>query len=189
VRNCCVYSARSFASKKERDTSKDYQDKSKDFDKKKDYASGLGKGVSILDEEALDSTGKRRIQIKAYGDRVFLVDEILARQSVILMPHSFLLWNARTFEDISIESLAIFPFLFPGIEMLIIGCGKTQPKQLDPDIVRFFRSNGIVVEASNTVNASANFNVLNAEGRNVCAALLTLEPTIDAPGVDSEEFE
>jgi hypothetical protein len=28
---------------------------------------------------------------------------------------------------------------------------------------RFFRSNGIVVEASNTVNASANFNVLNAE--------------------------
>jgi uncharacterized protein len=134
---CKFNCSRSFASKKENETSKNYQDKSNDFEKKKDYASGLGKGVSILDEDALDATGKRRIQLKAYGDKVFQVDEVLVRQSVILMPHSFLLWNARTFEDISIESLAIFPFLFPGLEMLIIGCGKVQPKQIDPDIIRY----------------------------------------------------
>jgi hypothetical protein len=39
---------------------------------------------------------------------VFQVDEVLVRQSVILMPHSFLLWNARTFEDISIESTYMY---------------------------------------------------------------------------------
>lgn len=172
IQQVCNLNIRSFSSK----------------DKSKDYSSGFGKGVELLDEASLDGSGKRRVQLKAYGDKVFQVDEILVRQSVILLPHSFLLWNARTFDDISIESLSIFPFLFPGIEMLIIGCGKTQPKQLDPDIIRFFKSNGIVVEISNTVNASANFNVLNAEGRNICAALLTLEPS-STDWLDSEEFQ
>jgi len=27
-----------------------------------------------------------------------MIDDTLVKQSVLLMPHSFLLWNARTFE-------------------------------------------------------------------------------------------
>lgn len=80
------------------------------------------------------------------------------------------------FEDISLETLFLFPLLFPAMEVVFIGCGSSMPRLLAPEIYQHFRSKGIVIEATNTINAAASFNVLNSEGRNVCAALLTIEP-------------
>ena len=143
------------------------------------FGSDLGKGISVMEEDFFDkASGKRRIQVKAYGQTSFRLDETLVPHSVLLLPHSFFIWNAKTFEDINIESLALFPFVFPTLEILFIGCGETQPKQLPLDLIRHFRAKGIVVEATSTANAASSFNVHNAEGRHVGAALLTLEPTM-----------
>jgi uncharacterized protein len=142
------------------------------------FATELGKGLDLLDLDCYDkNTGKRRIQVKAFGETSFRLDEVLVKHSVLLLPHSFLLWNAKVFDDITQESLEIFPLLFPTLEILFIGCGETQPKQLPLELVRYFRGKGIVVEATSTSNAAGMFNVLNAEGRNVAAALLTEQPS------------
>jgi len=125
-----------------------------------------------------ESGDKALMQVRGYGDRSFQLNEVQVNQSVLLFRKSFLLWNARTFEDISVESLAPFALLHPTLEVLFIGCGEVQPKQLSPDVVKFFRAKGIVVEASSTVNAAATFNILASEGRNVAAALLTNKPTL-----------
>ena len=143
------------------------------------FGSELGKGISVMEEDYFDrASGKRRIQVKAYGQTSFRLDETLVPHSVLLLPHSFFIWNAKEFKDITIESLSLFTFVFPTLEILFIGCGENQPKQLPLELIRHFRAKGIVVEATNTANAASSFNVLNAEGRHVAAALLTLEPTM-----------
>ena len=105
-----------------------------------------------------------------------MVNDVLVRQSVILLPLSFMLWNVRTFDDITIESLALFPLMYPKLEAVFIGGGETLQRQLSPHIIKHMRSQGIVVEVTNTVSAASTFNILNQEGRNVAAAILTNHP-------------
>jgi len=59
---------------------------------------------------------------------------------------------------------------------LFIGCGEVLDQQFPAEIVKHFREKGIVIEASNSVSAASTFNILNGEGRNVAAALLTKKP-------------
>ena len=152
--------------------------------------SELGAGIDVVDVDCFDpKTGKRRLQVKAFGENCFKLDEVMVRQSVLLFPHSFLLWSAKSFEEINMETLMLFPFLFPAVEVLFIGCGEVQPKQLSPELTKFFRSKGIVVEATSTAYAAGSFNVLNAEGRNVCAALLTQQPYELPPVLNPGEFK
>lgn len=95
------------------------------------------------------------------------------------MPDHFLLWNARSFEDITIKNLSIFPIIYPTIEILFIGCGERYTQALSPDIIKHFRNKGIVIEASSTANAASTFNMLASEGRKVACALLTMQPRTD----------
>lgn len=137
----------------------------------------MGKAHDLFDPTFLDESGNRRISVRGYGETTFKIDDTLVKQSVILMPHSFLMWNAKVFDDITLDTLYLFPFLFPAVEIVFVGCGENMPRLLPPEIYKTFRAKGIVIEATNTINAAASFNILNAEGRNVCAALLTLQPT------------
>ena len=130
-----------------------------------------GKGFDIT-----ENVDKQLMQVRGYGDRSFQLNEVQVNQSVLLFRKSFLLWGARKFDDITVESLAPFALLHPTLEVLFVGCGDVQPRQLPPDVVQFFRAKGVVLEASSTVNAAATFNILTSEGRNVAAALLTLQP-------------
>jgi uncharacterized protein len=136
-------------------------------------ATTITKGQDLFEEDAMKTA------IKAFGDTSFLVNNVLCRQSVILLPNSFLLWNVKKFEDLTVENLSVFSSLYPTIEVLFLGCGEHMPRRLPDDIVDHFKSKGIVIEASNSVNAASTFNVLNGEGRNVAAALMTLEPYPD----------
>lgn len=119
------------------------------------------------------------ISIKGYNEYSFQVNDVLVNQSVILLPKSFLLWNAKKFQDITIESLSIFPLIFPTIEIIFVGCGHRMIQPLPNEVTKYFRSKGIVLELSDSVNAASSFNMLNSEGRNVAAALLTQEPIED----------
>jgi len=146
----------------------------------------LGKGFDILADDEGSSSQGQRMSIRAFGDHSFQINDVVVNQSVILLPKSFFLWNARTYEDITLESLAVFPILHPTIEVLFIGCGENVPGVLNPEITSFFKSKGIIVEAQNSVNAASTFNVLNSEGRNVACALLTILPV---PERDENEAE
>lgn len=76
------------------------------------------------------------------------------------------------------ESLEIFANYYPTIEILFIGTGAKR-HQVSEEIQKRFRSLGIVLDVTDSPTAAATFNLLNSEGRNVCAALLTLEPMED----------
>ena len=129
-----------------------------------------------LSRHDLNISANQGLSILAFGDHCFQVNDILVRQSILLFKDHFLLWNANEFDDITIDSLNIFTVLYPTIEILLIGCGESQPKQIDSKIVQHFKSKGIVIEASNTSNAAATYNILISEERNVAAALLTMKP-------------
>lgn len=134
----------------------------------------LGKGYDILGD--MNDGGPIRTAVNQLGDKSFMINDVLVRQSVILLPQSFMLWNVRTFDEISIESLALFPLIYPKLEAVFIGGGETLHKQLAPSIIQHMRDQGIVVEVTNTVSAASTFNILNQEGRNVAAAILTCQP-------------
>ena len=127
----------------------------------------------------ISEADKQQMQIRGYGNSSFQLNEVQVNQSVLVFRKSFLLWNAKTFADVTVENLGVFALMHPTPEVVFIGCGEVQPGRLPPDLVQFFKAKGIVVEASSTVNAAATFNILVAEGRNVAAALLTNQPILD----------
>jgi len=144
----------------------------------------LGKGFDILADDVTTGGKGQRTTVRAYGDTSFQINEALVNQSVILLPHSFLLWNAKTYQDITLDSLAVFASIHPTLEVLFIGCGENLPGRLAPEITNFFKSKGIIVEAQSSANAATTFNVLNSEGRNVACALLTVLPVTEKETID-----
>ena len=63
------------------------------------------------------------MNIRAFGDRVFQLNDVMVRESVLVFSKSFLIWNAKVENDITIENLAMIPLMLPTIEILIIGTG------------------------------------------------------------------
>ena len=147
--------------------------------KKVNDTSVIGKGVELLEGFENDGYDNKRIVVKGYDDHCFLINDVLiTNQSVILFPSTMILWNGiREMKDITIESLSVFTLVYPTIEILFIGCGETMSTRFPVEIIKYFRDKGIVIEATDSANAAATFNVLNSEGRNVGAALLTLVPS------------
>jgi uncharacterized protein len=138
---------------------------------------GVPKGHDLLPPDGKNTS------IIAYGETSFQIDNKLVRQSVILLPENFLLWDARTVDDITIESLLPLSILSPTLEVLFVGTGDKMHR-LSESLKDHFRRRGIVIEESSTMNAASTYNLLIGEGRHVGAALLTLFPwTGDDRGV------
>ncbi len=118
-----------------------------------------------------------RTTVNGYGDHSFTINNVYVPQPVLLLPNSFLLWeNVSTMDDITPSSLRLFTKFHPSLEILIVGLGENPRLPSNSmQIRKYFRDNGIVVEMLGTVSAASTFNVLNSEGRNVAAALLTLK--------------
>lgn len=64
------------------------------------------KGFNIDNNDMFD---KNRVSVRGFGDTCFVVNDAMIEQSIILLPHNVLLWNVKKFEDITIDSLSIFP--------------------------------------------------------------------------------
>jgi uncharacterized protein len=125
----------------------------------------------ILCSHMLISIGLTRIT--GYGEFSIRVNDIIVRDTgVIALPQSFLIWGAKRPQDITIESLLPLYTFFPAFEVLLIGYGENSPSRPLIDIMNYMRSKGTIVEVSRTATAASTFNVLNAEGRHVAAALI-----------------
>jgi uncharacterized protein len=105
------------------------------------------------------------------------------KKPVLLLPRNFLIWNTVSFEEIDVKSLSLFTYLYPTLEILIVGCGNTPKNRLPREVREFFQLRGIVVEQMDSVNAVQTFNVLISEGRNVGAAIIPPFP------IPEEEFD
>lgn len=134
------------------------------------------KGVDVLDDPT-----SLKCTIKKYSKTSFVVNNVHIRSSVILFPNFYLQWRVRQIDALTIEDLSIFTLLYPPMQILIIGCGQrlwTNRARM-AEISAFFRQKGVAVEFLPTNQASATFNILNGEGRDVAAALITIEPVSD----------
>ena len=74
---------------------------------------------NIFDSKVLESDSK--MNVLGFGDRSFKVNDKLIGQSILLLPKSLYLWNAKQFSDITVDSLILFPLIYPTIEILFIG--------------------------------------------------------------------
>jgi uncharacterized protein len=99
---------------------------------------------------------------------------MVVKKSVLLFPRNFLIWNTNTFEEIDVNSLSLFSYLYPTLELLIIGCGPSSKTRLPQEVREHFQMRGIVIDQMDSMNAVQTFNILVSEGRNVGAAVLPL---------------
>ncbi|XP_020818047.1 NADH dehydrogenase [ubiquinone] 1 alpha subcomplex assembly factor 3 [Drosophila serrata] len=106
-----------------------------------------------------------------YGFR--LNNDMVLIGPISVFPRSVLSWNVNNFEDITEDSLSLFPTLEPKIDVLIIGIGdQAPPPALSKRIIEFMKKYKINVEVLRTEQACATFNFLNAENRMVACALI-----------------
>ncbi len=99
------------------------------------------------------------------------MSDVQVEGSIICFGDIWLSWSAQSLKDITLDSLKILDLVKPVPELLVIGCGTTIGK-LPATFVQQLKDRDINVEALDTVNAVATFNILNQEGRAVVGALL-----------------
>jgi uncharacterized protein len=97
--------------------------------------------------------------------------------SILCFPHSIYMWNVKELDDLTIESLSPVAMHRPKLEYLFLGSNEPIP----PDLISNIReelaieNSQLVVEPMDLANAMGTFNILNAEDRRVCAALILNE--------------
>lgn len=93
--------------------------------------------------------------------------------SVIAFPYGAFLWNIQGPEDVTLESLTPVLLHRPKLEYLFIGCNQEIDRK---ELARIQAAMpDIVIEKTPVAAAMGTFNILNAEDRLVCAALV-LDP-------------
>mmetsp|Transcript_16678 Transcript_16678/g.36265 ORF Transcript_16678/g.36265 Transcript_16678/m.36265 type:complete len:154 (+) Transcript_16678:15-476(+) len=131
-----------------------------------------GGGIESMDViGARAMRGPRRVQITGYSASSFTVDDVSIKNAVLVFPQFALVWKVRSQKDITRDSLIALELFNPKPQTLIIGTGAHGSK-LDPRVFSHLRATGISFEMMDTQTALSTFNVLNAELRNVVAALL-----------------
>ena len=104
------------------------------------------KGVDILESEE-DLEGTPRMGVVGFGPTTFQVNDVLVRQSTLLLPTSYFLWSAHNIEDITIDSLSIFLTVHPRLEIVFVGTGR-HLQAVPKHVVDHYRDRGIVIEVS-----------------------------------------
>ncbi|GAB4813752.1 hypothetical protein N2152v2_000798 [Parachlorella kessleri] len=112
-------------------------------------------------------------RIDGYDDTGFIVNDMQVEGAVLCYGDLVTLWRVKDLADISLETLALIDLIKPAPALLVVGCGRSI-RTLPEALLHGLREKGISVEALDTVNAVATFNILNQEGRKVVGALLPL---------------
>ncbi|GMR49217.1 hypothetical protein PMAYCL1PPCAC_19412, partial [Pristionchus mayeri] len=126
--------------------------------------------VSYLSEDMMEAKQMGVRGLSCYGFR--MIDGSFLYGPVALFPKTALSWRVQTPDDITPESLSLFAALEPKIDILVLGVGdKKNIDKVRARVHRFLQEHKIGLEISDTEDAMATFNWLNAEGRYVAAAL------------------
>lgn len=94
----------------------------------------------------------------------------------------WLSWAPNHLSEVTPASLKILDLLKPRPELVVLGCG-TSIGRVPAALEKALNEQNISIEALDTVNAVATFNILNQEGRAVVGALL---PAGSDPWASSE---
>ncbi|XP_062596567.1 uncharacterized protein LOC134258024 [Saccostrea cucullata] len=146
-----------------------------------------------------------QIMIKTISRSSFVLhnENIRIIGPTVFFPREVLHWNVRGIEDINEASLSLFTLIDPKVDILLIGVG-THMERLSPEALKYLRVNKINFDVLPTEKACALFNFLNAEQRQVAAAvipptvidddmlmpvdddLITFDPNVDMFGEDPD---
>ena len=105
----------------------------------------------------------------------FNVNNVRMRGSILAFADCTLLWAVTSVRAISPRSLAPVHMLRPRAEVCLIGTGDAA-EDVNPALFGYMSRRGVALEVMTTAHAIATFNVLVAEGRPVCAALVSRAP-------------
>jgi uncharacterized protein len=124
--------------------------------------------------EAFSGHFPGRAPIDAYGNGGFRFAGMSHRGSLLCLPGGMFGWPVATPAELTLARLApVLAELDPPY-FLLLGTGRTQVFAA-LDVRRAFDARHIGLECMNTGAAARTYNVLLAEQRPVCAALLAVE--------------
>lgn len=116
---------------------------------------------------------KGKPTITGYGDGKFRVSGEDYPFSILVFPDRVVQWTIAPNAPITLENLNVVLEEEGEIDLVLIGCGKNQ--SIIPAGVRnALKEVGIALEIMDTGAACRTFNVLQAEGRRVAAALVAV---------------
>jgi uncharacterized protein len=118
-------------------------------------------------------TPKGKQVITSYGAGQFKISGEVYTSSILVFPDRVTVWDIKPNQNISVENLNVVIEEEGLVELLLIGCGKNQ-QILPPKIRMALKEVGIGLEVMDTGAAVRTYNVLLAEGRRVCAALMAV---------------
>jgi len=112
--------------------------------------------------------------IRAYGDGGFRIAETRWEGGVLVLPDRTFPWPVGRIAELSAPSLEAVRLAVPGIELLLLGCGRSM-QPVPPAVRQEVRRWGVVIEPMDTGAACRTYNVLLLENRRVAAALLPID--------------
>ena len=107
--------------------------------------------------------------IQGYGDGGFRISGERHEGSVIVFPTQLLSWDG----ELTAESLAPIAAAEPKVQILLLGTGAKMILP-PPELRRFFREQGITLDAMDTGAACRTYSVLLGEERRIAAALVAV---------------
>lgn len=117
--------------------------------------------------------GSSGLYFSAYNRHGFLLNSgVRIIGPCAAFPRNAFCWNVNNFEDINEESLSLFFFLEPKLDLLLIGKGATNIQVDCLELQDICYRNKLAVEILPTQSAVGTFNFLNSEGRYVAAGLI-----------------
>lgn len=131
------------------------------------------KKAAVTDEFNLLQADSRLVQVNGCFDGGFMVGDVQVEGSVICVGDVWFHWKPERYEDITVDSLALLDVVLPIPELLVLGCGPVI-RQVPEDLMKGLRERFVSIEAVDTKNAVATFNILNQEGRKVVGAFLPI---------------
>ncbi|MFN3827917.1 MAG: Mth938-like domain-containing protein [Micavibrio sp.] len=122
-----------------------------------------------MDVTPLVRAGQQIIQ--SYANGGFRISGQIYHGAVLVQPEGTVLWDASSFEDMTLASFESLISLPEKPDVVLLGTGSAQ-KFLPRDLKQALREGGLVIEVMDTGAACRTYNVLVAEGRRVACLLL-----------------
>eukprot|EP00026_Physarum_polycephalum_P013321 Phypoly_transcript_13708.p1 GENE.Phypoly_transcript_13708~~Phypoly_transcript_13708.p1 ORF type:complete len:264 (+),score=26.67 Phypoly_transcript_13708:151-942(+) len=116
------------------------------------------------------------ITVSAYDDTTCTLNGIVFFGSVLVFPTIAFMVDIPTFEDITIEKLALAFMFKPKIDYLIIGCGAGTKRFEQSFYDKIYEKYGVVAETMSTAQAMGTYNFCTEDGRRVGALFITPKP-------------